>query len=129
MGRQADLVGRALNKSIVREIKTLTLDITEGLIDGTPVDTGWARANWIPQIGDPFRDIVGDREAIDTSEQELGMAEVATQYDLLDGPIFISNNVPYIESLNEGSSDQAPAGFIEAVIEREVAKANQRILR
>ncbi len=34
------------------------------------------------------------------------------------GRLFLSNNVPYISRLNDGSSGQAPAGFVQAAIAR-----------
>ena len=34
-------------------IKEITLEATANLIEDTPVDTGWARANWIPSITTP----------------------------------------------------------------------------
>lgn len=129
MGREADRVIREFNRKLQNEVKIIALDINEGLIDETPVDTGWARANWVPSIGTPFEGPVGDRDSFDTGEQEMGMAEVASQYQLSDGPVFITNNVPYIESLNQGHSAKAPAGFIEAIIDRVVEDANRRILK
>ena len=129
MGREADRVAGLLVRAVQNGTKVLALNINEGLIDGTPVDLGWARANWVMSIGRASDDLIGGRDSFDTGQQELGMAEVASRYRLADGPIFITNNVPYIEALNTGSSDQAPAGFIEAVIETEVDKANRRVFR
>ena len=36
------------------------------------------------------------------------------------GPIYITNNVPYINSLNGGHSQHAPAGFVERAIVKAV---------
>ena len=33
------------------------------------------------------------------------------------GPVYVTNNVPYIEKLNRGWSAQAPAAFVEAQIQ------------
>ena len=118
----------AFRRSLQKEVSALALEITERLIETTPVDTGWARASWIPSIGDPFVQPSGSSDSFTTGKQELGMAEVATQYNLLDGPIFITNNVPYIERLNEGSSPQAPAGFIEEAIKQAIDSVERRIL-
>lgn len=97
-------------------ITRLTLSITSELVIATPVDTGWARANWIPQIGAPLDSPVGQRDASGVSSagarQSIGLASILT-YTLNSGPIFISNNVPYITDLNEGTSRQAPAGFVQ----------------
>lgn len=127
---------------IVGEIKELsekvvvklTLDITANLIESTPVDTGWARANWVPRIGEPYTGggIVFDSKEDQQSsvgsargDQQSGTASLLT-YDLARGPVFVSNNVPYIQVLNSGSSKQAPSAFVEAGIQQAI-NANRNI--
>ena len=51
---QVRAVIRSLERLSERVITKITLDVTANLIESTPVDTGWARANWVPQIGAPF---------------------------------------------------------------------------
>ena len=104
-------------------MQRLTLNATSNFIEDTPVDTGWARANWVPNIGQAFNGTAGSREAAESgsvslSEQQGGIANVTIRYRLQSGPIYISNNVPYITQLNEGTSAQAPAGFVQAGIQR-----------
>ena len=42
---------------------------------------------------------------------------------------FVSNGVPYIGKLDQGSSQQAPAGFVRAAVVKAVAKlAGVRLL-
>ena len=103
----------SLEKFTARLLQKVTLNITANLQETTPVDTGWARANWVPSISNPYRGL--DTKVTDVPS-EKGKAEVATKYTLDKGAIFISNNVPYIKKLNEGSSKQAPAAFIQAAI-------------
>lgn len=104
-------------------IRRLASNITAELIETTPVDTGWARANWIPQLGVPLlEDLTGiaptsAEVAAAAGQQAAGQAEIAG-YTIEVGAIFISNNVPYILILNDGSSTQAPPMFIEMAIER-----------
>ena len=126
MKNQTRRIMRELYKRLERDVKIIVLDITAGLIEETPVDTGWARANWIPNIGSPFQGPVGSHDDFDTTQQEQGQAQVATKYKLEDGPVFITNHVPYVPDLNEGSSPQAPAGFIDEIIDRVVEAANAR---
>ena len=88
---------------------------------GTPIDTGWASANWVPSIGRSFEGTAGTAEQararrVSTGQAEQGLAAVITRYRLRQGPVFISNNVPYIGVLNDGSSAQAPAGFVQKAI-------------
>ena len=112
----------------------LTIEATANLIEATPVDTGWARANWIPRIGRPAPPPTGDaprRQAgqaarsgtliNQTSEQSAGQAS-ALRYRLNQGRIFITNNVPYIGRLNQGHSPQAPPGFVQRAIRRAIGR-------
>jgi len=102
-------------------IKKLVLDIVANLQrapseDGTPVDTGWARANWIPNIGAPILTPAGSYEQAKAGSlpgaSAAGVAAVATTYKLGRGPVHITNNVPYILKLDQGSSRQVPRGFV-----------------
>lgn len=107
-------------------VKRLTLDVTSNLIVDTPVDTGWARANWVPSIGNSVNVPAGTRESVTVGDQQAGIATVAVTYTLSQGRVFITNNVPYIETLNEGSSRQAPAMFVQRAIQRGVRSLNIR---
>ena len=67
----------------------VTLDVETDLVLATPVDTGRARQGW--EATTPTK--VGD-----------------------DG--IVENNVPYIVNLNDGHSTQAPANFVEQVVQK-----------
>ena len=112
-------------------IKDITLEATANLIEDTPVDTGWARANWIPSITTPVEEnLTGvDPEpgqvAGAKGKQSNGIAQVATRYRIKSGAVFITNNVPYVPRLNDGSSVQAPSGFVQAAIRKAIAIASR----
>ena len=113
-----------------RIVKRIALNLDANLRETTPVNTGWARANWILSIGSPFSGTAGTREAaeqgsIDSSPQESGAVAVAATYKL-GPPIFESNNVHYIGKLNAGSSSKAPPAFIQAAIVRAVEQTVRR---
>lgn len=119
------------DKAVTRVVQGLTLDITADLQETTPVDTGWARANWIPNIGGKFSDSpVGERirGKIDVATQQTAIAKIATQFRV-GPPIHITNNVPYIKKLNQGSSKKAPAGYVDSIIEKNVKKYGGRKIR
>lgn len=133
--RQIRVVVNSLEEFINQLIKKITLDIVANLKraapeGGTPVDTGWARANWIPNIGSPREAPAGTRPELpnsaSNSEQQAGEARVAASYRFDQGPIHITNNVPYIVYLNEGSSQQAPAGFVQRAIMKAVTEDIRR---
>lgn len=109
-------------------VRRIAVEVTAELIERTPVDTGWARANWVPNIAFPYEGTpvsVMSREDRTAGlgnaqgQQSAGVATlVAGQYTIERGPVFISNNVPYVTILNTGSSSQAPSGFIQLAIEQ-----------
>lgn len=107
-------LAQRLNVNIVAELKKTT-----------PVDTGWARANWVPSLGQPHSGTAGTRAdaeagSIDSQPQANGEALLATQYKLAFGDIFITNNVDYILKLNDGSSRKAPKYFVQSAIAKSI---------
>lgn len=123
-----------LEEAVESAVTSLGVNITAELIERTPVDTGWARANWVPSIGTPF---TGNDEALNDAAREAAVPaqgarqETATAsllaYQIGRGSVFISNNVPYILALNEGSSDQAPAGFIQDAIQAGIRSLSSEV--
>ena len=111
-------------QSITNQLRTFTgftsarlaTDIINELKIATPIRSGWANANWIPYIGAPREVPVGDKSpgGVDAARvvQNTSLSLLAV-YNVNAGSIFITNNVPYIDRLNSGSSAQAPAGFVQ----------------
>lgn len=120
MGAQSRHVGAEIQKRIAAAAKALTLEIDKNLRKVTPVDTGHARANWVPSVGTPHTaqaETVKVAGNVGSAAHAAGVAKVAA-YKLEDGPLWVSNNVPYIRILNYGHSKQAPAGFIEFAVDQ-----------
>lgn len=126
---------------IVRDLEQFTEERLQGLFTGvydevsaaTPVDTTWARSNWLGSVGTP------DERAIPNLRREQKLAQVGgrqgeaaagravlARYKLSDGAAYIVNSVPYIVELNSGSSTQAPTAFVQLAIERAIAKATAK---
>ena len=105
-------------EEINREARALSLNLLAGLTRVTPVDTGRARGNWFVGVNRTIRDIDKERRARDAmSEGQSNIGQAAK----LDYPeVVLSNNLPYIERLNDGYSTQAPSKFIEKEIDRVV---------
>lgn len=119
----ADALERKLYALIERVSKSLILEINRELRrsgTGTPVDTGHARANWIPSVGEP-----NAIEANDDGAAAQGTAAIAS-FKLGQGKLYITNVVPYIRRLNDGWSDKAPALFVEACISRAMQTMKER---
>ncbi|MEO0497938.1 MAG: hypothetical protein AAF141_11330 [Pseudomonadota bacterium] len=106
--RQLD---RAYEKKVVDTVDTrfrkVVLSVFGSVIRATPVDTGRARGNWQTTLDAPAR------EQVEGTTPRVGEADAVAAAAKMGKVAFVSNNVPYIGRLNEGSSKQAPAGFVE----------------
>lgn len=101
-----------LDKETTEAINSLArvqaLDTLTKLKSATPVDTGRARNSWaLTQNKTTFRD-AKTGAVLPTTLPPISGNEIETLY--------LTNGTPYIEDLNQGSSKQAPARFIEATI-------------
>ncbi len=109
----------ALNAHAAKVCAALATNCVAELVEATPIDTSWARTNWIPSLGRPVVQVVGTPGAPSTAAQAAGLAEVLA-FKLENGSIFVSNHVPYIARLDAGHSQQAPAGFVRLALARAV---------
>ena len=120
MKKRANNVSREINR-VKRQV---ALAVDQTVVTSTPVDTGRARSNWIVSLGEPSGEIfepyaptskggIGEtanaQAAIAQGEQQINQVQPGQA-------INITNNVEYIKPLNEGSSAQAPAMFVEAAV-------------
>ncbi len=127
MGAQADAIIAKRRTLIGDVVKATLLEIDANLRrspdqGGTPVATGWARANWVPALGSPHR---GEVPA-DDSAHDAGVASIL-KFVLGQGPLYESNSAPYINSLNYGHSKQAPAMFIERCVDEALQTMQQQL--
>jgi hypothetical protein len=126
VGAAADKLQRKIESLIERACKALILEINRELRKsgtGTPVDTGHARASWIPAVGAP--NLV---EPVGTSSglAQAGAAQVMS-YRRAQGTLYLSNVAPYIRRLNAGHSQQAPAMFVELAIARGIQTIKSKL--
>lgn len=118
-------------------VRLTALAIQQSLVLQTPVDTGRARANWQVNINAPANGTLeqfplaakGDSVGLPGPSGSFAMTEAikATQ-NFVGGSIFITNNLPYIVPLNNGHSQQAPAGFIQTAILNGIAAVKNATL-
>lgn len=120
-------------KNVDKLVGKVTLAVDQAVVLATPVDTGRARANWRPSIGAMITDSLpepsspgeGLRAALSAAES------VAARYrgGSRSPTVHITNNLPYIQALNDGSSKQAPKNFVSIAISMAVsAIKNARII-
>ena len=107
-----------LTEEVNKEARVVALKALRNLVLATPVDTGRAKGNW--RVGVNFDPI----EEVDTKSKtgsiaiRLGQSEIASAKGQGYVDIVIANNLPYIQRLNDGWSEQAPAKFVEKAITR-----------
>lgn len=111
-------------KNIARNADKLTRKVAlaadQAIVSSTPVDTGRARSNWIAGINAAPDEIIqayvegkdGNSGAQNT-QAALAQAETVISGYNFGEEIHITNNLPYIQRLNDGYSAQAPANFVE----------------
>jgi len=138
-GRARERVTVELERFVERAVRRLQVRVYQALTSASPVDTGFFRAGWSPSTGTPDRggpELPGNRaDRAATQAQAAGLLstrkqasdQLGSSYKLSQGVVFIVNNVRYGVYLNEGSSAQAPAMFVEQAIAIAVA-ATQREL-
>jgi len=85
---ELEKIKKDFKKEVDDSVESRTAFATEALARVTPIDTGYARSRWVYDIKEINNEIVG----------------------------VITNDADYIEYLNQGSSKQAPAFFIERTL-------------
>jgi hypothetical protein len=109
-----------LEEIINEEARATSLVLLRDVVISTPVDTGRARGNW--QV-DLFRFADGEVDLLDRGGSiaiQRGAARINDARAVKYPTITLSNNLPYIGKLNQGSSTQAPKMFVESAIIRAV---------
>lgn len=95
--------------SIDKTKRATALAVYGKLIETTPVDTSRARSNWWMDINIASTVVRDADNASSGGSQSLKVSQSET---LLADTIYITNNLPYIRRLDEGYSQQAPAGMV-----------------
>jgi hypothetical protein len=133
--RRIKLRADNLPREVGKVVRLAALAIDQTIVMATPVDTGRARSNWLVSLSTPREDMIeayapipkmvstpGSRLRERANAQAAlnqGQAQIAARQP--GEAIFISNNLPYIQRLNDGYSAQAPAAFVAASIDAAVA--------
>lgn len=122
LAKEMDRKARSIPVNVRNGLKRTVLAIDQVLVTSTPVDTGRARSNWIVGSGPSTKAIdaysKGEGGSTGGDNANAALAQAKAFLDANDiSVIYISNNLEYIQYLNEGSSAQAPAGFIEAAVQ------------
>jgi hypothetical protein len=103
-----------ITKHSVLEVRKFGMNLYTRITMRTPVDTGAARANWLATVRTP------DVTTMDKTNTAAASAEgkaraVIGQYEDLSADLYIQNNLPYIQRLEEGWSPQRAPGEMVAL--------------
>jgi hypothetical protein len=88
-------------------VRKIALELYDGFTEKTPVDTGRAKGNWNLSVN-----------RINTSVNWSATQKQNVSIKKGDGVkiIYISNSLPYIFALENGSSDQSPKGMVKVTV-------------
>ena len=117
----AEQTEKTIDEVVVDYVIGITARITEATPVGEPSEWkskappgyvgGTARANWIPSIGS------AETSPIESTDKERPKTLVRALGQRISGNLFyLTNNVPYIERLEYGWSDQAPKGMMRTTL-------------
>jgi hypothetical protein len=108
--------------------RKIAFELDSAVVLGTPVDVGRARGNWYPSISIPSGEI--NEETTDKNgDQSLARIQGLVLNAKLGQVVWLTNNLPYILPLENGSSKQAPRGMVDINVERVAAQYGGRIER
>lgn len=144
---QADIAkfARLVNDRVDTVLNGVAVALHGRVVDATPYRTGRARASWNITVGEPDGTPApefGGNTGFDASDADIAAANafydpIIDEKRRFDAPkgttmISVANGLHYIEDLNAGRSQQAPAGFfqatvasVEALVNREIAKLSK----
>lgn len=109
----------ATESSLDEAHQAVVLELFIGVVLDTPVDTGQARANWLPSRGTPVTNIIPWTGGVSGATSMATTAIKATAARSKAGEItYLSNNLPYIVPLERGHSMQAPSGMVRRNLNR-----------
>lgn len=122
-----------LHEMVTEVIQDVAFELQKQLRETTPVDTGWARANWSISVGGYKTGAFGDKPKKGTKNFPLSGSDAASiasmeTYTVESGTVWVTNNVNYIQIINARGGKIAPAMFVETSMDRacrEVAESRK----
>jgi hypothetical protein len=112
--QEVDEANPRVRRQLVKLQVDLTVRFVEIVAELTPFRTGHAQANWIASHSSPdTAENFDEPSSVDEISRRARRALRGTKFG---ETTYGQNNAPYISLLNDGSSAQAPAGFVETAI-------------
>lgn len=92
----------------------IVMEVGERLIDRSPWDTGFFRANWRFSIDAPDRTVVEVKGTTEAPAPKPDLPDFTGQ--IAGHKAYWSNSVPYGPVLENGHSKKAPIGFVRITV-------------
>lgn len=124
--KRMTVIAKGVEKNATKSVGAVVDAIAVPIVGSTPVDTSRARANWQAAVGSPPKQVLFPAPSMPPNAgvgYSLGVSSIkaaAKAYNGQKAGVFIVNNLYYMRELNDGSSTQAPANFVETSIIRAV---------
>jgi hypothetical protein len=136
---KADLnrFAESIDKKVEAVIRQIVIELFNAITLHNPVDTGYSRSNWRVSVNEPDETVSvppSDKARADTKNRTGWIEAPSLDLSILSNlqstdSVFVTNSVDYVQYLEEGSSKQAPSGFLRisvAQIEAQVDDIAQR---
>jgi len=107
----ADALKDEVEDVVVMVTQKVALEALNRIVMRSPVDTGRFRANWNVSFGTEDLSTTDATDKSGSSTIAKGLATI-NQYAKLSQVIYVSNNLPYANRLENGWSKQAPQGMV-----------------
>jgi hypothetical protein len=121
-------LGDYVTQQMERLLRAAVLDTDSLVKQASPVDTGRFRASW--QVGENAAP--GNGQGPGTYGSAPALTRIGYSEEKVGNIYSVHNNLPYAEPLANGSSRQAPAGWVQGVakdVQTRVSTAANRIGR
>lgn len=115
-------------ENIEDAVQMIAMDTLRGVVLKSPVDTGRFRGNWIVSLNSPSMEQTPATDASGSATMNKNMAAIEG-YDVeTTSRIYIQNNLPYGNRLENGWSKQAPKGMVSLTLNEMNTKYREILL-
>lgn len=113
MSLQSDLkkFAQLTGKAMETVVKESLIDTGTRIVLASPVDTGAFRGNWLSATGAPSY-----RYDLSDTSDKIGPLRAEVNSLTMGEASYFSNSLPYAERLENGWSQQAPAGVVRLAV-------------
>lgn len=112
---QIDKEWAAKEQDIDDLVHEVALQSLRGIVQMSPVDTGRFRGNWIVSVNSPN---MSSTQEVKSPSQVIAEGDAALGASDKLPIVYIQNNLPYANRLENGWSKQAPSGMVAVTMAR-----------